>query len=307
MIRKLLACIDEGPPTFSFDLLASHLFTIPDAIAAGDYVFAWTWISKLSGTQEYYMNCAPVTITGGSGKRDVAQNETLELFSRDTEFPELMVSNLGEINDCKSQLSTDPQYPNPGSNVLKPGSNNNFAPISGTNCVPKGAKDVSPSGGSGSGSSSGSPSSSAPAQIATSTAGSQSSGFVTSTITPTSSSGATTTSSAANSSSATISSTAAQSPSTYPSPSSGAPASGPSGSPSSGSGVKGLTGACSAEGMFNCIDGSSYQQCASGSWSVVMAMPPTTKCAEGQTMTLWGRDQSADRKKSAFQGRRRGY
>ncbi|KAI3334790.1 hypothetical protein F4824DRAFT_467235 [Ustulina deusta] len=309
---QVILSIEGGCPSKTGTGVDEYDFTIPDSIEPGDWVFAWTWISKLSGTQEYYMNCAPVTITGGSSsKREASLNETMELFSRDAAaLPELMVSNLAEINDCKSELSTDPVYPNPGPNVMKPGSTNSFAPISGTNCVPKGAKDVAP--GSGSGSSSESGTSSATAQTSTSAAvqtstsaaaqtstpatTGTSSGFLTVTIT-------TSTLSAAPTSSTATSSSAAQTPT--PSPASSAPASGASGSPSPGSSVQGLTGACTTEGMFNCIGGTSYQQCASGSWSVVMAMPPTTKCAEGQTMTLWARSLRAG--KDTLQERRRGY
>ncbi|KAI1354065.1 hypothetical protein F5Y01DRAFT_35897 [Xylaria sp. FL0043] len=309
---QVILSIEGGCPSKSGTGVDEYDFTIPDSIAPGDYVFAWTWISKLSGTQEYYMNCAPVTISGGTGKRDVSYNETMELFSRDDTLPELMVANLAEINDCKSTLSTDPTYPNPGPNVMKPGSSNSFAPISGTNCVPKGAKEVSPGSGSGSDSGSGSSSGSASAtssaaatsaatSAASSAASSTPSGFVTVTI-ATSSLSPTTSSAAASSSSA-----AAQTPTASASPASSAPASGPSGSPSSGSGsgVQGLTGACTTEGMFNCIGGTSYQQCASGSWSVVQSMPATTKCAPGQTMTLWARDLRTE--KDAPMMRRRGY
>ncbi|KAI1307803.1 hypothetical protein F5Y03DRAFT_116891 [Xylaria venustula] len=311
---QVILSIEGGCPSKSGTGTDTYDFTIPDSIEPGDWVFAWTWISKLSGTQEYYMNCAPVTISGGSGKRDVYHNETMELYSRDSTLPELMVSNLAGINDCKSTLSTDPTYPNPGSIVQKPGTSNSFAPITGSNCVPKGLKDGA--SGSGSGSNSGSSSSaaassaatsaatsaassaasSATSAAATSAATSASSGFVTVTI-ATSSLSVATSSAAASSAAATSSATTASS----------APASGSSSSPSSGSGssAQGLTGACTTEGMFNCIDGTSYQQCASGSWSVVQSMPATTKCAPGQTMTLWARDLPSDKNKP--QMRRRGY
>ncbi|KAI0539279.1 hypothetical protein GGR58DRAFT_243989 [Xylaria digitata] len=324
---QVILSIEGGCPSKTGTGTDEYEFMIPDSIEDGDWVFAWTWISKLSGGPEYYMNCAPVTISGGgSAKRDVSQNETMELFTRDTQLPELMVSNLAEINDCVSELSTDPQYPNPGPNLSRPGSNTKLAPIKGTNCVPKGAKDVTPGSGSdsgsGSGSNYGSGTSSAVATSAASTVtstattasggvfitSSQTSGFVTVTIKT--STLTTATSSATVSSTATASPTATNSSSSAvgtPTPSlpSSAPSSGPSGSPSPGTGVQGLTGACSTEGMFNCIGGTSYQQCASGGWSVVMAMPPTTKCAPGQTMTLWAR--SVSDKQDTPRINRRGY
>ena len=296
---EVILSIEGGCPSKSGTGVDTYDFTIPDTIAPGDYVFAWTWISKLSGTQEYYMNCAPVTVTGGSGKRDVYQNETMELFGRDTALPELMVANLAGINDCKSELSTDPQFPVPGPNVIKPGTNNKFSPISGSNCVPKGAK-AAPADGAGSGSDGGSSGSSSAATPTPTTSSSAAVSSVASTFVTVTIDTSTLPAATATSSSAVATTTAFPSPS----PASSTPGAGPSGSPTpSGSG--GLTGACEAEGTFNCLDGQFYQQCASGSWSVIMQMPPTTKCALGQSMTLWARDLK--NKKDTLAGRRRGY
>ncbi|KAI0849925.1 hypothetical protein F5Y00DRAFT_45929 [Daldinia vernicosa] len=54
--------------------------------------------------------------------------------------------------------------------------------------------------------------------------------------------------------------------------------------PAGGSGSA-QSGACSPEGTFNCM-GSSYQQCASGTWSVSMPMAAGTVCTGGQGTTL---------------------
>ncbi|KAI1114408.1 hypothetical protein F5Y14DRAFT_414119 [Nemania sp. NC0429] len=108
-----------------------------------------------------------------------------------------------------------------------------------------------------------------------------------------------TTTSAATPVASSTSTTAASSPS--PNPGSG------SGSGSgSDAGAGGLTGPCTAEGMFNCIGGTSYQQCASGAWSKLQNMPSTTKCQPGQTMALWARDMGVDGR-GILEGRRRGY
>lgn len=40
-------------------------FTVPADIPSGDVVFAWTWVNR---EQEFYMNCAVVSITGGNGE-----------------------------------------------------------------------------------------------------------------------------------------------------------------------------------------------------------------------------------------------
>ncbi|KAI2623917.1 hypothetical protein GGS26DRAFT_600288 [Hypomontagnella submonticulosa] len=317
---EVILSIEGGCPSKSGQGADTYDFKIPDGVAPGNYVFAWTWISKLAGQPEYYMNCAPITVTGGS-KSKRCDNSTVELMARDTQFPELFVANLAEINSCKTEPSTDPEYPDPGPNVIRPGTNNKFAKVQGDNCVPKGAKSGGSSGNSNVGAGSGNENSapSAPASSASSPTSSASliasqpassslpTGFVTSpveggsgapsTSTETSSSSSTSmvASSASSSSSIAQASSAAPISSAAPA-SSSSPAT--SGSPSTGSSgtVGGLTGPCTAEGMFNCIGGTSYQQCASGSWSVVMQMPPTVKCAEGQTMTLWARDEMPSRK-----------
>jgi hypothetical protein len=44
--------------------------------------------------------------------------------------------------------------------------------------------------------------------------------------------------------------------------------------------------ACSEEGMFNCVGGTSFQQCGSGTWSVVQSLAAGTTCNPGQSMDL---------------------
>ncbi|KAI1642537.1 uncharacterized protein F4817DRAFT_320730 [Daldinia loculata] len=316
---QVILSIEGGCPSKSGQGPDTYDFKIPDGVAPGKYVFAWTWISKLAGQPEYYMNCAPITVTGGKSKR--SNNETMELFTRDGQFPELFVGNLADINSCKTEPSTDPQYPDPGPNVIRPGSNNNFAKIQGDNCVPKGAKSGGSSGsadpagqntpnsgvngggndsGNGNvGSSAAGPSSSA----APATSAAPSNSFVT--VVPVGSGGSSSAAATQSSSAAPVVSSPVSSAATsvatpvvssavssaVPAPVSSASPAG-SAPPSTGSPSGGLTGPCTSEGMFNCIGGTAYQQCASGSWSTVMQMAPGVKCAEGQTMTLWGRDET---------------
>ncbi|KAI0598738.1 hypothetical protein F4775DRAFT_554171 [Biscogniauxia sp. FL1348] len=60
-----------------------------------------------------------------------------------------------------------------------------------------------------------------------------------------------------------------------------------SSAPSSTGSVSGQqTGACSNEGSWNCIDGSSFQRCASGQWSAVISMASGTKCSAGVSDSL---------------------
>ncbi|KAI1037034.1 hypothetical protein LB505_012555 [Fusarium chuoi] len=43
--------------------------------------------------------------------------------------------------------------------------------------------------------------------------------------------------------------------------------------------------ACKPEGYWNCIKtGTAFQRCASGTWSVAMAVAPGTRCVPGQSM-----------------------
>ncbi|KAK3940465.1 hypothetical protein QBC46DRAFT_459002 [Diplogelasinospora grovesii] len=67
----------------------------------------------------------------------------------------------------------------------------------------------------------------------------------------------------------------------------------PTAAPAAGGGAgggasgSGLTGACSPEGTFNCVSGGkSFQQCASGQWSVVQPLASGTSCTGGQSATL---------------------
>lgn len=64
----------------------------------------------------------------------------------------------------------------------------------------------------------------------------------------------------------------------------------PVAAPTNGAGNGGaagaLTGACSTEGTFNCIDGTSFQQCGSGVWSVATPMAAGTQCTPGQSTTM---------------------
>ncbi|KAF3020990.1 hypothetical protein E8E14_009974 [Neopestalotiopsis sp. 37M] len=290
---QVILSIESGCPSTDGTAASTYDFTIPDGIAAGDYVFAWTWVSKLSGTQEFYMNCAPITVTGSSSKRSV--NESMELLETRDTFPDLFVANLADINDCKTVLSSDVEYPEPGSNLQKLGSSPVLAAPSGTNCYPKGSTGGSTSGDSsdtGSGTSAGGsaatsaagtvaasePATSAASsatEAATSAATSSAGGFITSTVKA----------STASSAAATTAKTTAKTSSAAAAASSSAST---GGSTSSG----GESGACTSEGTFNCVGGSQYQQCASGAWTTLQAMPEGTTCQEGESTSLWARKEA---------------
>lgn len=290
-VWQVILSIEGGCPSKDGTSPSTYDFAIPDSITPGDYTFAWTWISKLAGQGEYYMNCAPITVTGGKSKRSDDDAEVPGLSARDT-LPDLFKANLGDLVDCHTQSSFDIVYPNPGPNLQKFAAKPNYYTPTGAGC---GA--VASNASSGSGSSSGAVgagsstavASSSPATVVSSAAVASSSaaGFVTSKIAATSSAAAQPTSAAASPSSVVAASSVVPSKTTA--------ASGSSSTGSSGSNVGGQSGACQSEGIFNCVGGSTYQQCASGSWTALQAMPAGTKCQEGQSAGLWARDETRER------------
>jgi hypothetical protein len=251
---SVILSIEGGCPSTDGNGPSEYSYSIPDSVPSGDYVFAWTWISKMSGAPEYYMNCAPITVTGSSSKRSI--------YERD-DMPNLFVANLADINDCKSRSdgsSIDVLYPNPGSNVIQPGTSNAFKDPVGTNCFPKGGSEAGVlSGGSSSGGSSGSSGSSAAASATTAATTVKASTAAAATsvasgggvfITVPSSAAATTL--ATTTQAQTSASSAAQATTTQAQTTASPAASASAGSgSSSGSGGSELSGSCTTEGEFS--------------------------------------------------------
>ncbi|KAK8075954.1 hypothetical protein PG994_003226 [Apiospora phragmitis] len=271
---SVIQSIEGGCPSKDGSGPSEYEFSIPDSVPSGDYVFAWTWISKMSGGPEYYMNCAKLQVEGGGNKRSVD--------TRAEEMPNLFVANLASVNTCKSReggSSIDVLFPVPGPNVVKPGSSNTFAKAVGDQCFPKGgsAKGVlagasgsAPSTGGGDDSAPSAPAPSAPA--ATSAAGSKPTGSAPGGVFPT-----TTAAAPAAPSAPAASAPAAPKPSTPTTPGAGA---------GSGSSKGAMSGKCTEEGQFNCV-GEQFQQCASGAWTSLQAMAAGTKCNQGFSTSLW--------------------
>lgn len=236
----------------------TYEYTIPDNIPSGKATFAWSWLNRV-GNREFYMNCGALELTGSGG--DQTNYDAL---------PDLFVANLAGINTCTTSEGTDVIFANPGSSV-----ENNigaFGSQTPNACTGK------YTGGSGSGSSSGGSSS------ASSVAGSSAAASETAPAASSSAPGGVFITTGAGSQPTTTA--AAATPTTQaatPAASSAAPTSGGSGSSSSASA---LTGACTTEGEWNCIGGSSFQQCASGQWSTVMSMAGGTECSVGTSSTL---------------------
>ncbi|EFQ36410.1 endoglucanase [Colletotrichum graminicola] len=105
-------------------------FTIPNSIIPGDYVFAWIWLARVGGQPKYYMNCAPVIITGMRKKRDDFAGRRKSLARRE-QFPELFMANMGDVSGgCTTGEALNAQipiaFPNSGIYVDHPEGKNNL-------------------------------------------------------------------------------------------------------------------------------------------------------------------------------------
>ncbi|KAF3762676.1 hypothetical protein M406DRAFT_263380, partial [Cryphonectria parasitica EP155] len=90
----------------------TYTFTIPDDFAPGAYTWAWTWVNRIAGSPEFYMNCAPVTVTDGDDTTKTAE----------TTYPDLFLANIGSAsNGCTTSEALYEQvaiaYPYPGNSV----------------------------------------------------------------------------------------------------------------------------------------------------------------------------------------------
>ncbi|KAH7038512.1 hypothetical protein B0J12DRAFT_256004 [Macrophomina phaseolina] len=101
---KVFLSIEGGCPGMG-STAADFPYTLPASIPSGDATFAWTWFPVSSGGKEMYMNCAPVTVTGGAD--DDAE------FSK---LPDLFVANLANDDEftCQTQDNRVVEFPDPG-------------------------------------------------------------------------------------------------------------------------------------------------------------------------------------------------
>jgi hypothetical protein len=100
-------------------------YTIPPEVPNGKATLAWSWVSKLSGQPEFYMNCAPITISGG------AEN-TVEFDQLEDMFRVNLPSS-----ECGSQLSSNLEIPSPGRYVTTIDTRA-LAPPTGSGCAAMG-------------------------------------------------------------------------------------------------------------------------------------------------------------------------
>ncbi|KAL4722712.1 hypothetical protein ACLX1H_010595 [Fusarium chlamydosporum] len=261
-------------------------FKIPDELAAGDYVLAWTWFNHV-GNREMYMNCAAVKIEGEGGDEGLLDS-----------LPDMFTANIG--NGCKTLADTDLAFPNPGKSVEK------------LKSKLTGPDGTCPTGGSGGGSGGSAPEPSTPATAPTDGAAQPTQPATTPVPTPGSGSGSDGGSNGApaipGGAFITVSQPAASQPSATQAPEApakpetpdngsdngsgsgsgsddGSGAGSGSGNDSgSGSGSGGFAAgtACTTEGEWNCIGGSSFQRCASGTWTPSQGLSSGVSCTPGQ-------------------------
>lgn len=238
----------------------TYEYTIPKELAAGNYTIAWSWFNKV-GNREMYMNCAPLTVTGSSGSESALDS-----------LPDMFIANIG--NGCTVPSDQDVLFPDPGDDVDKfNGSTDAFLAPSGTGC------QAAATGGSGDATTT-----QAAAPTTTAAAGSTSAAVATSASAPggifitVSDTPATTEAPAATTAAPVVSSPVA----------SEAPAATTT-TPSSGSGdssAYAVGTACTDEGEWNCIGGTSFQRCASGAWTEVQELSSGVSCTPGQSSDL---------------------
>ena len=242
---------------------SDYQFTFPNDTPSGEALFAWSWVNKV-GNREFYMNCAPITVSGGSKRA-----ATDSFSSR----PAMFVANVG--NGCSTPEGVDIEYPAPGPDVDR--QNGNFGPPEGS-C---GASGPSPSPGNGDGNGGGNGGGETPPPVESSARAPEQ---PTSTTIPGGIFITVTTESAAPTTTlATVTTPTTPEPTTEPTTQPEVPKI-PSDGGASGSTTAGTP--CTDEGAWNCVSGTQFQRCASGTWSVVMSMAAGTKCQPGQAMTL---------------------
>ena len=79
-------------------------FTMPKGMPNGQYTLGWTWFNKV-GNREMYMNCAPITVTGGGNDNSVMEK-----------LPDMFVANI-PFETCNVPENFNYQFPNPGDSV----------------------------------------------------------------------------------------------------------------------------------------------------------------------------------------------
>ncbi|KAI9047383.1 hypothetical protein LZ554_008829 [Drepanopeziza brunnea f. sp. 'monogermtubi'] len=304
----------------------TYPFKIPEGLPTGTAVMAWTWFNKVGNREMYMNCAPVTITAAGAQRRDdddaveAPQNDS-PLKERDTAgfdaLPDMFTANIG--NGCGTVDSSDVLFPNPGDSEEKDGGEtpNATAGPTGGACKKGGAGGGGAAATTGAGSGATPVASSLPTPTATSSgvpggvagvpggvagvpggdAGLPGGVFATVpsyAATPAPDAPATTpTPSYAGTPMATpvpVAPPPVASPPVASPPVASPPAASPGTAPGSptGAGTAHVAGSpCPIEGMWECIDGGlSFQQCASGTWSVVQPVAGGTHCAVGQSAAI---------------------
>lgn len=116
----------------------TYTFTIPDDFEPGNYTFAWTWVNRIAAAPEFYMNCAPISVTAAAGstrrikeRREAYHHHGHAGRSSTTTYPDLFLANIGDAgNGCTTSEALEAQiaieFPYPGDSVSYPNGMDNL-------------------------------------------------------------------------------------------------------------------------------------------------------------------------------------
>lgn len=132
-VFKVIKSIEGGCPGVD-GTTNEYEFELPSSIPNGKATFVWTWYSKMSGSPEVYMNCAPIEVTGGASDQTAFK-----------ELPDMLVANIAK--GCTTAQNFATKFPNPGETVQK-GATNDQEPPTGS-CGTTNSTPDEPSGSAG--------------------------------------------------------------------------------------------------------------------------------------------------------------
>ncbi|QIX02019.1 hypothetical protein AMS68_007536 [Peltaster fructicola] len=121
---KIIQVYEGGCPVASAGNSGTDTFTfkIPQNFPNGVATLAWTWYNRV-GNREIYMNCAPITVTGGADNQDYYNT-----------LPNMYIINLPSTQ-CGSVESSNQIIPNPGQYVLTGDTADKLASATGAACA----------------------------------------------------------------------------------------------------------------------------------------------------------------------------
>jgi hypothetical protein len=123
--------LDQNGPSLD----GTFPFTVPSELPNGEMTVAWTWFNKI-GNREMYMNCAPITVSGGSDDKGAFEA-----------LPDMATANIGG-DSCTTTEGSDYTFENPGKYKISAGKGPFVDLCSGASSTP---------GGGGGGADTGSP------------------------------------------------------------------------------------------------------------------------------------------------------